>query len=64
MSSGKRPCFPARAGQDISVRLQAGGPIFPNLAKEIIPSGPSQLRVSDIAYVSLPTRFHLRRHHP
>lgn len=33
------------------------GPIFPNLAKDIIPSGPNQLWVSDITYVSLPTRF-------
>jgi putative transposase len=32
-------------------------PIFPNLAKDIIPSGPNQLWVSDITYVSLPTRF-------
>ncbi|MCA1371897.1 IS3 family transposase [Bradyrhizobium sp. BRP14] len=33
------------------------GSIFPNLAKDIIPSGPNQLWVSDITYVSLPTRF-------
>lgn len=33
------------------------GPIFPNLAKDSIPSGPNQLWVSDITYVSSPTRF-------
>ena len=33
------------------------GPIFPNLAKEIIPAGPDQLWVSDITYVALPARF-------
>ncbi|WP_140426988.1 DDE-type integrase/transposase/recombinase, partial [Ensifer aridi] len=33
------------------------GSIFPNLAKDIIPSGPNQLWVSEITYVSLPTRF-------
>jgi putative transposase len=33
------------------------GPIFPNLAKDIAPSGPNQLWVSDITYVALPTRF-------
>jgi putative transposase len=29
-----------------------GGPIFPNLAKDIVPSGPNQLWLSDITYVS------------
>jgi putative transposase len=33
------------------------GPIFPNLVKDVIPSGPNQLWVSDITYVALPTRF-------
>lgn len=33
------------------------GPIFPNLAKGFVPSGPNQLWVSDITYVALPTRF-------
>ena len=33
------------------------GPIFPNLAKDIAPTGPNQLWVSDITYVALPTRF-------
>lgn len=33
------------------------GPIFPNLASEIIPTGPNQLWVADITYVALPTRF-------
>lgn len=33
------------------------GPIFPNLAKDIAPTGPSQLWVSNITYVALPTRF-------
>lgn len=32
-------------------------PIFPNLAKDIVPTGPNQLWVGDITYVSLPTRF-------
>jgi putative transposase len=34
-----------------------GGPIFPNLAKDIAPTGANQLWVSDITYVALPTRF-------
>lgn len=34
-----------------------GGPIFPNLAKEIVPTGPNELWVSDITYIALPTRF-------
>ncbi|MGG7576448.1 IS3 family transposase [Rhizobium sp. Nf11,1] len=33
------------------------GPIFPNLAMDIIPTGPNQLWVSDITYVALPTLF-------
>lgn len=33
------------------------GPIFPNLARDIVPTGPNQLWVSDITYVALPTRF-------
>ncbi|WP_394890388.1 IS3 family transposase [Mesorhizobium sp. AaZ16] len=34
-----------------------GGPIFPNLAQDIVPTGPNQLWVSDITYVALSTRF-------
>lgn len=33
------------------------GPIFPNLAKDVVPTGPNQLWVSDITYVALPGRF-------
>ena len=33
------------------------GPIFPNLAKDFVASGPNQLWVSDITYVALPSRF-------
>ena len=33
------------------------GPIFPNLARDIVPTGPNQLWVSDITYVALPARF-------
>lgn len=40
-----------------------GGPIFPNLAKDIVPSGPNQLWLSDITYVALPTPLRLCRHH-
>ena len=32
-------------------------PIFPNLAKDIVPTGPNQLWVADITYVALPARF-------
>ena len=32
-------------------------PIVPNLAREIVPSGPNQLWVGDITYVALPTCF-------
>lgn len=34
-----------------------GRPIFPNLAKDMTPTGPNQLWVSDITYVALPDRF-------
>jgi putative transposase len=33
------------------------GPMFPNLAKDLVPAGPNQLWVADITYVGLPTRF-------
>ncbi|MQX14767.1 IS3 family transposase [Sinorhizobium terangae] len=33
------------------------GPIFPNLAKDVVPSGPNQLWVADITYVAVPGRF-------
>jgi len=33
------------------------GPIFRNVAKEVVVSGPNQLWVSDITYVALPSRF-------
>jgi putative transposase len=33
------------------------GPIFPNLAKHVVPTGPNQLWVSDITYIALPGRF-------
>lgn len=33
------------------------GPIFPNLAKDMIVTGPNQLWASDITYVALPDRF-------
>lgn len=33
------------------------GPIFPNLAREIVPTGPNQLWVGDMTYVAVPTRF-------
>ena len=32
-------------------------PIFPNLAKEIVPDGPDQLWVADITYVAIPAGF-------
>ena len=34
-----------------------GGPIFPNLAKDLVPSGPNQLWVCDITYVAVSGRF-------
>jgi putative transposase len=33
------------------------GPIFPNLAADMVLTGPNQLWVSDITYVALPRRF-------
>lgn len=33
------------------------GPIFPNLAAAMVPTGPNQLWVGDITYVALPRRF-------
>jgi len=32
-------------------------PIFPNLAREIVPDGPDQIWVADITYVAIPTGF-------
>jgi len=32
-------------------------PIFPNLAKQIVPDGPDQLWVADITYVAIPASF-------
>jgi putative transposase len=32
-------------------------PIFPNVAKALVPNGPNQLWVGDITYIPLPTRF-------
>ncbi|MER9338695.1 IS3 family transposase [Mesorhizobium sp. M0293] len=32
-------------------------PIFPNLAKDVVPMGSNQLWVADITYVALPARF-------
>ena len=32
-------------------------PLFPNLAKEIVPDGPDQLWVADITYVAIPSGF-------
>jgi putative transposase len=34
-----------------------GWPIYPNLARDVPPTGPNQLWVGDITYVALPTRF-------
>ncbi|MER8824216.1 IS3 family transposase [Mesorhizobium sp. M0991] len=40
-----------------SIDSDHDGPIFPNLAMDIVATGPNQLWVSDITYVALPTRF-------
>jgi putative transposase len=32
-------------------------PIFPNLAKTMVPDGPNQLWVADITYVAIPAGF-------
>ncbi len=34
-----------------------GGPIFPNLAKDIVPTGPNQLWVADLTYVAVTGGF-------
>ena len=34
-----------------------GGPIFPNLARGMVPNGPNQLWVSDITYIVIATGF-------
>jgi putative transposase len=34
-----------------------GGPIFPNLAKDIVPAGPNQLWVADLTYVAVTGGF-------
>ena len=33
------------------------GPIFPNLAKDVLPAGPNQLWVADITYIAIATGF-------
>ena len=33
------------------------GPIFPNLAKDVVPKGPNQLWVADITYIAIATGF-------
>ena len=33
------------------------GPIFPDLAKDVVPDRPNQLWVADLTYVSIPTGF-------
>ena len=33
------------------------GPIFPNLAKDIVPKGPNQLWVADITYIAITAGF-------
>lgn len=33
------------------------GPIFPNLAKDVTPNGPSQLWVADITYIAIASGF-------
>lgn len=38
-------------------------PIFPNLARDIIPDGPNQLWLADITYVTIIDGFHLCRRH-
>ena len=33
------------------------GPIFPNLAKDVVPTGPNQLWVADITYIAIAVGF-------
>ena len=33
------------------------GPIFPNLAKDVVPTGPNELWVADITYIAIATGF-------
>jgi putative transposase len=33
------------------------GPIFPNLAKDVVPTGPNQLWVADITYIAITVGF-------
>ena len=33
------------------------GPIFPDLAKDVVPEGPNQLWVADLTYVAIPSGF-------
>ncbi|WP_141245538.1 DDE-type integrase/transposase/recombinase [Mesorhizobium sp. WSM3864] len=45
------------AGCGVRSAIAVYGPIFPNLARDIVPTGTNRLWVSDITYVALPTRF-------
>src|SRR2546423_17698 len=33
------------------------GPLFPNLAKDVVPTGPNQLWVADITYIAIAVGF-------
>ena len=50
------PLMPFGSGPDLYARFVAttdsdhDGPIFPNLAKDLVPSGPNQLWVCGITY--------------
>jgi putative transposase len=40
------------------------GPIFPNLAKDVVPTGPNELWVADITYIAIAARCGLRHRPP
>jgi putative transposase len=52
---GLQPRRPKRFA--VTTDSNHAGPIFPNLAKDLAPTGPNQLWVSDITYIALPDRF-------
>ena len=51
------PCPKIRRRFVATTDSNQDGPIFPNLARDIVPTGPDQISVSDITFVALPDRF-------
>ena len=47
----------SRASDVATIDSDYGSPIFPNLAKDLVPDRPDQLWMADLTYVTVPGRF-------